>query len=178
MTCHVFAPRARTRLVKLQVSKARAQARWRWGKEIIERDRHQRIVVESADGQRQAGECHRQKKGRVMGNTCEYCGGNWFSRNLRGGLICSGCAAPAPIGARMVDPLSDQPVALLTHRESISQRAYERLEKSWREHFPGQQLVILEEGMTVQFLQQGIMTINDVRKLMGLPEVPDKAGQG
>lgn len=109
-----------------------------------------------------------------MSNTCEYCGGHWFARNLRRGLVCSGCGASAPMGARTADPLEDHPVAVIMHPTKLSAEAYARLGKAWAEHFPGQQCLILDEGMTVQFLQRGVMTTNEVRRLEGLPEV---AGQ-
>lgn len=85
---------------------------------------------------------------------CAYCQGIWFIRNLRGGLECAGCGSPAPEGAAILDlvPNPLPPIAILKVKHSLSDMAVDRILASWAKVFPGQRVVILQEGMDVEFI--------------------------
>jgi hypothetical protein len=68
-------------------------------------------------------------------------------------LECAGRGAPAPEGAceaKIAQPLA--PVAILKYPGVLSAAAITNLKQAWNDVFPGQRVIILEEGLDVTFL--------------------------
>lgn len=103
---------------------------------------------------------------------CEYCR-QLFMVGIRGGCIC--CGAPAPNGQQGVLPVPmDAPLAILKVKDSLSDRQIDEIHKQWEGLFAGSnhpRLVILEEGMDLQFIGHGLMSANELRRLYGFDEM-------
>ena len=103
---------------------------------------------------------------------CEYCR-QVFMADVRGGCIC--CGAPAPNGQQGILPVPrDAPLAILKVKDHLTDRQYEEIRQQWDAVFAEAnrpKLIILEGGMDIQFVGQGLMSASELRRLHGFDEM-------
>ncbi len=85
--------------------------------------------------------------------TCPYCSGITFRKNNSQMLECSSCGAPAPEGAmEIVEVLPGTAVVVLKTPKHLTEQAHQRLKADLKRLFSSQRVIILEEGLDIQFV--------------------------
>ena len=100
---------------------------------------------------------------------CEYCRQKFVPGKVFGG--CSCCGAPQP-GSRPWDMGALMDVAILTYPGKLSEQAKEIIAQQWNKVFPGHKVIILEEGMKLEWgmspvermIRNGFLKPDDARE--------------
>ena len=81
---------------------------------------------------------------------CEYCK-QIFIPGERGGCIC--CGAPEPENGMKFITEPPERIAILSYGGTLTEEVVERIERSWNLLFPHKKLIVLEEGMKLEFVE-------------------------
>jgi hypothetical protein len=102
---------------------------------------------------------------------CDYCRQVFVAGEEFGG--CSCCGAPRPAGRPWdLGALMDTPAAILTYPGKLSEQAIKNIERQLSKAFPERKVIILEEGMKLEFgmspiermIRSGFLTPNEIRE--------------